>query len=116
MRLIREGMRRVVEAPGGTGGMARIPGIYSGGKTGTAENPHGAAHAWYIGFAPFDHPKIAIAVMLENAGFGGTKAAPIAGKMMQKYIFGDLPLKRSTRLPVASLNDTTNQPFISREH
>jgi penicillin-binding protein 2 len=116
MRLVREGMMRVVEMPGGTGGMARIPGIISGGKTGTAQNPHGADHAWYIGFAPFDHPKIAIAVLLENSGTGGAKAAPIAGKMMQKYIFGDLPLKRSSRLPAASLNDTTNQPFISREH
>jgi penicillin-binding protein 2 len=115
MRLIREGMRRVVEAPGGTGGMARIPGIFSGGKTGTAENPHGAAHAWYIGFAPFDHPKIAIAVMLENAGFGGTKAAPIAGKMMQKYIFGDLPLKANSLLPAASPNDTTKHSFMTRE-
>jgi penicillin-binding protein 2 len=115
MKLIREGMRRVVEAPGGTGGMARIPGIFSGGKTGTAENPHGAAHAWYIGFAPFDHPKIAIAVMLENAGFGGTKAAPIAGKMMQKYIFGDLPLKANSHLPAASPNDTTKHSFMTRE-
>ncbi len=47
MRIIREGMRRVVEEPGGTGGMARISGIISGGKTGTAENPHGEDHAWY---------------------------------------------------------------------
>jgi penicillin-binding protein 2 len=90
MKIIREGMRRVVEEPGGTGGMARIPGIISAGKTGTAENPHGAAHAWYIGFAPFDHPKIAIAVMLENAGSGGVKAAPIAGSVMEKFLFGQI--------------------------
>ena len=64
MKLIREGMRRVVEEPGGTGSLARIPGIISGGKTGTAQNPHGENHAWYIGFAPFDHPKIAIAVTI----------------------------------------------------
>jgi penicillin-binding protein 2 len=115
MKLIREGMRRVVEAPGGTGGMARIPGIISGGKTGTAENPHGADHAWYIGFAPFDHPKIAIAVMLENAGFGGTKAAPIAGKVMQKYIFGELPLKANSRPRAAAMNDTTKHLFNTRE-
>lgn len=114
MRLIREGMRRVVEA-GGTGGLARIPGIISGGKTGTAENPHGADHAWYIGFAPFDHPKIAIAVLLENAGFGGTKAAPIASKVMQKYIFGDLPLKVNNHTPSASPNDTTNHSFDTQE-
>jgi penicillin-binding protein 2 len=115
MRLIREGMRRVVEAPGGTGGMARIRGIISGGKTGTAENPHGADHAWYIGFAPFDHPKIAIAVMLENAGFGGAKAAPIAGKVMQKYIFGELPLKASSHPSATSLNDTSKHSFNTQE-
>ncbi|MCX6122276.1 MAG: penicillin-binding protein 2 [Ignavibacteriales bacterium] len=115
MKLIREGMRRVVEAPGGTGGMARIPGIVSAGKTGTAENPHGADHAWYIGFAPFDHPKIAIAVMLENAGFGGTKAAPIAGKVMQKYIFGELPLKTISSPRAASMNDTTKHSLNTRK-
>jgi penicillin-binding protein 2 len=115
MRVIREGMRRVVEEPGGTGGMARIPGIISGGKTGTAENPHGADHAWYIGFAPFDHPKIAIAVMLENAGFGGAKAAPIAGKVMQKYIFGELPLIANSRPHATSQNDTTKHSLNIRE-
>ena len=115
MKLIREGMRRVVEAPGGTGGLARIPGIISGGKTGTAQNPHGEDHAWYIGFAPFDHPKIAIAVMLENAGFGGTKAAPIAGKVMQQYIFGDLPLKVNSQPPAVALNDTMKHSFNTRE-
>jgi penicillin-binding protein 2 len=115
MRLIREGMRRVVESPGGTGGLARIPGIMSGGKTGTAQNPHGADHAWYIGFAPFDHPKIAIAVMLENAGFGGAKAAPIAGKVMQHYIFGDLPLNASGHPTSISMNDTVQHSLNTRE-
>ena len=115
MKLIREGMRRVVEERGGTGSLARIPGIISGGKTGTAQNPHGADHAWYIGFAPFDHPKIAIAVMLENAGFGGTKAAPIAGKLMQNYIFGELPLRTNNNQPVASQNDTAKNSFIMQE-
>jgi penicillin-binding protein 2 len=115
MRLIREGMRRVVEAPGGTGGMARIRGIISGGKTGTAENPHGADHAWYVGFAPFDHPKIAIAVMLENAGFGGAKAAPIAGKVMQKYLLGEIPLQVTNYPTVISMNDTVKHSFNARE-
>jgi penicillin-binding protein 2 len=90
MGLIREGMQRVVQAPGGTGGMARIQGVISGGKTGTAENPHGKDHAWYIGFAPFDNPKIAVAVMLENSGFGGAKAAPLAGLVMERYLYGQL--------------------------
>jgi penicillin-binding protein 2 len=91
MAMLREGMRRVVQEPGGTGGLARIPGIVSAGKTGTAENPHGEAHAWYIGFAPFDNPRIAVAVMLENSGYGGSKAAPLARLIMQRYLFGGLP-------------------------
>ena len=90
MDLIRDGMRRVVQAPGGTGGQARIEGVVSAGKTGTAENPHGKDHAWYIGFAPFDNPKIAIAVLLENSGYGGVKAAPIAGLVMERYLYGQL--------------------------
>jgi penicillin-binding protein 2 len=88
MALIREGMRRCVESPGGTGSLSRIPGIVVGGKTGTAENPHGEDHAWFVGFAPFDHPKIAVACMVENAGFGGTKAAPICGQVMGRYLLG----------------------------
>jgi penicillin-binding protein 2 len=86
--VVREGMRRVVEEPGGTGGMARIKGVAAGGKTGTAQNPHGPDHAWYVGFAPFDRPTIAIAVLIENAGFGGTAAAPVAGLCLEKYLFG----------------------------
>jgi penicillin-binding protein 2 len=70
--------------------MARIKGVVSAGKTGTAENPHGKDHAWYIGFAPFDNPKIAIAVLLENSGYGGVKAAPIAGLVIERYLYGQL--------------------------
>lgn len=88
LAIVREGMRRVVEEPGGTGGLARIPGLISAGKTGTAENPHGEDHAWYVGFAPFENPKIAIAVMIENAGFGGSKAAPIGSAVMRQYLLG----------------------------
>ena len=90
MDLVREGMQRVVHAPGGTGSLARIPGVISAGKTGTAQNSHGKDHAWYIGFAPFDHPKIAVAVLLENSGYGGVKAAPLAGLVMERYLYGEL--------------------------
>jgi penicillin-binding protein 2 len=86
--IVREGMRRAVELPGGTGGMARIKGIQVAGKTGTAQNPHGPDHAWFVGFAPFDAPRIAICVLVENAGFGGSHAAPVAGKCMERYLFG----------------------------
>jgi penicillin-binding protein 2 len=105
MALIREGMQRVVHAPGGTGSLARIPGVISGGKTGTAENPHGEAHAWYVGFAPFESPKIAVAVMLENSGFGGAKAAPVAGLLMEKYLYGQL--RRYLPRPAPAKLDTT---------
>lgn len=88
--LVREGMRRAVMEPGGTGGAARVKGIEVAGKTGTAQNPHGKDHAWFVGFAPFDHPRIAICVLIENAGYGGTAAAPIAGMCMERYLFGQL--------------------------
>ena len=89
--VVREGMRRVVQEPGGTGGLARIAGIEAGGKTGTAQNPHGKDHAWFVGFAPFDHPRIAMAVLVENAGFGGSIAAPMAGQCMERYLRRILP-------------------------
>jgi penicillin-binding protein 2 len=86
--VIREGMRRAVMLPGGTGGAARIKGIEVAGKTGTAQNPPRKDHAWFIGFAPYDSPRIAIAVLVENAGFGGAIAAPIAGRCMERYLRG----------------------------
>ncbi|MGH2568852.1 MAG: penicillin-binding transpeptidase domain-containing protein, partial [Bacteroidota bacterium] len=103
-QLLREGMRRVVQEPGGTGSLARIPGIMSAGKTGTAENPHGEDHAWYVGFAPFDNPTIAVAVMIENAGFGGSKAAPLAGAVMRHYLGGRIPRQPAPQQP--SVRDT----------
>jgi penicillin-binding protein 2 len=116
MKLIREGMRRVVESPGGTGGLARIPGIVSAGKTGTAENPHGKEHAWYIGFAPFDHPTIAVAVLVENAGYGGVTAAPIAGKVMQKYLFGDAERNTQPAVATASHSGPAAEVAEARRH
>lgn len=56
------------------------------GKTGTVQNPHGADHSAFVGFTPRDNPKIAIAVFIENAGFGATYAAPIAGLIMEKFM------------------------------
>ncbi|MCB0771716.1 MAG: penicillin-binding protein 2, partial [Flavobacteriales bacterium] len=84
--LIQEGMRRVVEEPGGTARQARIPGVTVCGKTGTAENPHGKDHAVFVAFAPMEDPQIAIAVYVENSGFGGTWAAPIASLLIEEYL------------------------------
>ncbi len=68
---------------GGTGTNASIKNIRVAGKTGTAENPSGKSHAWFIGFAPADDPQIAIAVVLEEEGStGGKAAAPIARKIL----------------------------------
>ncbi len=82
-KVVLEGMRQVVN--GGTGWRAKLFGITAAGKTGTAQNPHGKSHAWFIGFAPFDHPEIAICVLVENGGSGGGVAAPIAGAYMKRY-------------------------------
>mgnify|MGYP001567789773 CR=1 FL=1 len=102
--------RTTALAPGGTGALARIQGILSAGKTGTAENPHGKDHAWYVGFAPFDNPKIAVAVMLENSGFGGAKAAPIAGMIMEKYLYGELIRNKPKPVPVQKTVARTMTP------
>ncbi len=79
-------MQAVVEEPGGTARRARIDGVAICGKTGTVENPHGEDHSVFMAFAPREDPKIAIAVYVENAGFGGTWAAPISRLMIEKYL------------------------------
>lgn len=83
--IVKKGMFLVVNGAG-TATHVRIPGINVAGKTGTAQNPHGKDHALFIGFAPFEDPKIAICVLVENSGFGGTHAAPIAKKMIESYL------------------------------
>lgn len=70
----------------GTGSRAKINKVKVAGKTGTAENTHGNAHSWFIGFAPADNPRIAIAVLIENGGSGGKNAAPMAGKIIKKAL------------------------------
>jgi penicillin-binding protein 2 len=90
---IVEGMRRVVEESGGTARRARIDSVSVAGKTGTAQNPHGEDHSVFIAFAPIKDPQIAIAVFVENAGFGGTWAAPIASLMIEQYLKGEITNK-----------------------
>ena len=86
------GMQSVVDGRGGTGNNASLLefGISVAGKTGTVQNPHGDDHATFAAFAPAEDPKIAIAVFIENAGFGGTSAAPMAALMMEKYLRGNI--------------------------
>jgi penicillin-binding protein 2 len=78
---------------GGTATIAAMKDIIVCGKTGTAQNPHGKNHSVFIAFAPKDNPRIAIAVYVENAGFGATYAAPIASLMIEKYLKGEVTNK-----------------------
>jgi penicillin-binding protein 2 len=84
------GMCEVVDGRGGTGSLASLRqfGISVAGKTGTVQNSHGFDHSTFAAFAPANDPKIAIAVFIENGGFGGSAAAPAAGLMMEKYLRG----------------------------
>jgi penicillin-binding protein 2 len=91
----------------GTGHSAKLPGIRVGGKTGSAENPHGEkTHALFVCAAPMDAPEIAIGVIAENAGHGGSIAGPIAQKILKAYF------QKSGRLP----RDSTVVAKAKNEH
>jgi penicillin-binding protein 2 len=88
------GMEAAVNGEGGaTARIAALKDIIVCGKTGTAQNPHGKDHSVFIAFAPKDNPRIAIAVFVENAGFGATYAAPVASLMIEKYLTGEITNK-----------------------
>jgi len=86
--IVFEAMWRVFDS--GTASASKIPGIDMCGKTGTADNSHGKPHSIFVGFAPRVNPKIAIAVVVENAGFGSTYAAPIFSLMVEQYLKGKI--------------------------
>jgi penicillin-binding protein 2 len=85
LSFLRRAMLGVVETPGGTAYWTRLPNIKVAGKTGTAQNPHGDDHSWYMCYAPADNPKIALAVIVENAGHGSEIAAPISRDFIREY-------------------------------
>ncbi|MDY3068881.1 MAG: penicillin-binding protein 2 [Parabacteroides sp.] len=89
---IAQGMRGAVAGSdyGATCRGANLPDIEVCGKTGTAENPHGKDHSIFMGYAPYKEPKVAIAVFVENAGFGATYAVPIGRLMIEKYLRGNI--------------------------
>ena len=85
--IVIKGMQEVVEDEElGTSNIAKMENITVCGKTGTAQNPHGEDHSIFIGFAPKDNPKIALAVYIENGGWGSTWAVPIGSLMIEKYL------------------------------
>ena len=85
-------MESVVNSPQGTGTAAQIPGVSVAGKTGTAQNQTGNAHAWFVGFAPAEDPQVVVAVIVEHGGSAGSEAtgghvaAPIAAQMMRMVL------------------------------
>lgn len=92
-RTVIDGMQAVIEETK-LQNTVKQPGFIVCGKTGTVQNSHGADHSAFVGFAPRDNPKIAIAVFIENAGFGATYAAPIAGLIIEKYMNDSIAPKR----------------------
>jgi len=96
------GMQAVVES--GTANHSKIPGIIMCGKTGTAQNNHGDSHSIFVAFAPRDHPRIAIAVVVENSGEGAHWAAPIASFIVEKYLKGSISTRESGITPEYFMN------------
>ena len=88
--VVIDALAAVVNEQGGTARRARIDSITVCGKTGTVQNPTTPDHSVFMAFAPKDNPKIAIAVYVEEAGFGGTWAAPISSLMIEKYLTGSI--------------------------
>ncbi len=101
--IAKQGMFLVVNGSG-TGRGIKMQDIQIAGKTGTAQNPHGKDHALFICFAPFENPKIAIAVVIENVGFGATYAAPIAKKLVEAYLEKD-KIKIDDKKEIPTLDD-----------
>ena len=94
LAIVREGMELVVS--NGTARIAQIretqdfPEILVAGKTGTSQNPRGKDHSVFIAYAPVDDPEVAVGVIVENGGYGGTIAAPIATLMIEQYLRGEI--------------------------
>ena len=105
---VKDGMHRVMVY--GTGRHYAIDTLHMAGKTGTAQNPHGRDHAIFIGFAPVENPQIAVAVVVENAGFGATWACPVASMMMEQYLTGEMKRKDlKNRIASAVLNESVKK-------
>jgi penicillin-binding protein 2 len=89
LREINQAMKSAL-MEGGSRYYGYIPEITIAGKTGTAQNPHGENHGWFIAYAPADNPQIAIAVLMENSGFGSVSATPIASLIIEKYLTDEI--------------------------
>jgi penicillin-binding protein 2 len=86
LKLLDEGLRLVVEGEHGTARSLRNRHYSVGGKTGTAQNPHGEDHSLFVGVAPMDNPEIVVCAIIENAGHGSEVAAPVVGRIIEAYM------------------------------
>ncbi len=96
LSLIRQTLLEAVEGEKGTGYLARTKSFHVAGKTGTAQNPHGEDHAWFVAYAPFEEPSIAVAAVVEAGGHGATAAAPIVRKVLATYLSNSNALATKT--------------------
>ena len=105
--VIKEGMHDVTVF--GTAAFIKVPGHDYCAKTGTAQNPHGKNHSLFVCFAPKDNPKIAVAVIVENAGYGSTWAGPISGLLMEQYLNDTLTTESELKAETLSKVDLMPQ-------
>ncbi|MBM3268464.1 MAG: penicillin-binding protein 2 [Candidatus Sericytochromatia bacterium] len=109
-KMVRGSLADVVSH--GTGTAAKVPGYTSGGKTGSAEAVKGQkTHGWFVCYSPADKPRIAISVLLEKAGHGGSVAAPIAGKLLRQF-YG-IPEATASPTPAPGAHYRTPRPSRS---
>ncbi|RYG15648.1 MAG: penicillin-binding protein 2, partial [Chitinophagaceae bacterium] len=107
-----DGMQDAVNTSWGTATESRLTNILMCGKTGTVQNSHGKNHSVFIGFAPRDNPKIAIAVIVENGGYGGAYAAPIASYITEKYLTDSLKGRRINGATIAQYKAANLLPVL----
>ena len=110
--IVRKGMYRVVHGLKGTGRRSAVAGVETAGKSGTAQVPHRNDDAWFVAFAPYENPTIALAVVVEGGGSGGTVAAPIAKQVMEAHFAnrGPTAARADSKSPLGSPAPTRTRP------
>lgn len=86
IEILKEGLIQVVNGEHGTARGSRLKNVTVAGKTGTAQNPHGEDHSWFVGFAPAESPEIVVCAIVENAGHGSEVAAPLVRNIIKSYM------------------------------
>jgi penicillin-binding protein 2 len=113
--MVEAASQAVVEVPGGTAHAQRRLRFRAAGKTGTAENPHGEAHAWYMGWMPEPEPEVAAVVVVENAGHGSSQAAPLATALFEAWLDqreGRWPVELSASEPIEAMLPPQRLPVL----